>query len=323
MTTTGDRAAAPVSTVSGAAAPVVTVGDAAADVAGPDPAGPERSARGTGRAGRYAAAGLVLGLVLMIGFAVGRAGRPDPVPVRAAAPPAHAGHGPGGLEVSRDGWTLALAEASLTAGRPGELAFRIIGPDGTAVTAFEVVHERRMHLIVIGRDLDGYQHVHPEMAPDGTWRARVVPAAAGPLRVIADFRPQGAPGPVALGVDVPVPGRYASRPLAPPEETLLVDGYTVTLDGGLRAGESNQVLVWLGRDGKPVGDLQRHLGAYGHLVALRQGDLAYLHVHPAAASRPSSVVAFGVTVPSAGTYRLFFEFRHLDRVHVAAFTVIV
>ena len=27
-------------------------------------------------------------------------------------------------------------------------------------------------------------------------------------------------------------------------------------------------------------DLQPYLAAYGHLVALRQGDLAYLHVHP-------------------------------------------
>ena len=34
------------------------------------------------------------------------------------------------------------------------------------------------------------------------------------------------------------------------------------------------------RDGRPVTDLQPYLGAYGHLVALRGGDLAYLHVHP-------------------------------------------
>ena len=34
------------------------------------------------------------------------------------------------------------------------------------------------------------------------------------------------------------------------------------------------------KDGQPVTDLQPYLGAYGHLVALRAGDLAYLHVHP-------------------------------------------
>lgn len=29
-----------------------------------------------------------------------------------------------------------------------------------------------------------------------------------------------------------------------------------------------------------VTDLKPYVGAFGHLVALRAGDLAYLHVHP-------------------------------------------
>ncbi|RUL90838.1 hypothetical protein [Verrucosispora sp. FIM060022] len=277
-----------------------------------------------GRVGRYAAAVLVLGLTLAVGFFAGRAGGTTaPARPAAAGALAHANHGPGGLEVSRDGWTLTVDQARLRAGKPGELVFRITDTAGAALTDFQVVHDRPLHLILVGRDLGGYQHVHPEMSPDGSWRVTITPAAPGPLRAIADFWPTGAAAGTTLGIDLPVPGRYAAEELAPPEETVLVDGYTVTLDGGLRPGESNQVLVWLGRDGQPVNDLQLHLGAYGHLVALRQGDLAYLHVHPAAASQPSSVVAFGVTVPSAGTYRLFFEFRHLDEVRVAAFTVVV
>ncbi|QOC90919.1 hypothetical protein [Micromonospora craniellae] len=314
MTTTSQR---PAATSAGRA-----VG--APDPGCPHPDGPPVPEPTAGRGTRYAAA-LVLALTLVVGFFAGRAGGPAGGPTRSAVsgPDAHANHGPGGLEVSRGGWTLALDTPTLTVGEPGELAFRITGPAGATLTSFQENHERRMHLILVGRDLSGYQHVHPEMSPDGTWRVTVTPAAPGPLRAIADFWPVGAPAGVTLGVDVPIPGRYAAEPLVPPEDTVLVDDYTVTLDGGLRAGESNQVLVWLGRDGLPVNDLQRHLGAYGHLVALRQGDLAYLHVHPAAASQPSSVVAFGITVPSAGTYRLFFEFRHLDQVHVAAFTVVV
>ncbi|TDB70741.1 hypothetical protein E1182_26675 [Micromonospora sp. KC721] len=269
------------------------------------------------------AAGLVLGLTLALGFVAGRldAGPPAPTRPAAPAPAAHADHAPGGLQVSQDGYTLALEPPALAAGRAGELAFRIVDAAGAPVTRFRITHERLMHLILVGRDLTGYRHVHPELSPDGTWRVRFTPQTSGPLRAVADFWPADADRAVTLGVDVPVPGRYAPRPPAEPQETIVVDGYTVTLDGGLRPGESNQVLVWLGRDGKPVGDLQPHLGAYGHLVALRHGDLAYLHVHPAAASRPESVVAFGVTVPSAGTYRLFFEFRHRDVVRVAEFTV--
>jgi hypothetical protein len=271
-------------------------------------------------AGRMVAVALVIGLTLAAGYAAGRAGRPQVAPIAAApAPIAHANHGPGGLHISQGGYTVALEPPTLAAGRDGKLVFRIVGPSGEAVKAFQRTHERLMHLVVVSRDLTDYQHLHPTMDLDGTWRATVKPTRAGPYRAIADFQPVGVALPVTLGTDVPVPGSYAPRKPPPDEETIRVDGYTVTLDGGLRPGESSQLLAWLGRDGKPVDDLQPHLGAYGHLVALRHGDLAYLHVHPAPEASPSSVVAFSVQVPSPGTYRLFFEFRHTGVVHVAAF----
>ena len=55
--------------------------------------------------------------------------------------------------------------------------------------------------------------------------------------------------------------------------------------------------------------------AKGHLVALRQGDLAYLHVHPDANS-----LRFMAVFPTAGTYRLFLQFKVHGGVHTAAFT---
>jgi hypothetical protein len=45
----------------------------------------------------------------------------------------------------------------------------------------------------------------------------------------------------------------------------------------------------------------------GHLVALRRGDLAYLHVHPMAHGRPG-VIEFHTEFPTAGHYRLFLQF---------------
>ena len=84
--------------------------------------------------------------------------------------------------------------------------------------------------------------------------------------------------------------------------------------------------VSVSRDGRPVTDLQPYLGAYGHLVALREGDLAYLHVHPdgepgdgRTAAGPE--VAFHVEAPSDGAYRLFLDFRHGDEVRTAEFTM--
>ncbi|GGJ27025.1 hypothetical protein GCM10010121_042800 [Streptomyces brasiliensis] len=73
-------------------------------------------------------------------------------------------------------------------------------------------------------------------------------------------------------------------------------------------------------------NLEPYLQAYGHLVALRSGDLAYLHVHPNGepgdgTTHPGPDVSFTATAPSAGTYRLFLGFRHDGRVRTAAFTV--
>lgn len=270
------------------------------------------------------AATLALAVAVATGYVAGRnAARPTPgaAGVGATAVAGHAGHAAGGLQVTESGYTLVLSGTAPRAGAPGELTFQITGPDATPVTRFRLNHERFLHLILVGRDFTGYRHLHPRMDPDGTWRTPLAPLAAGAYRIFADFWPADLDRAITLGVDLAVPGRYAPRPLPPEEPTILVDGYAVTLDGGLRPGTASQVLVWLGRDGRPVPDLERYLGAYGHLVALRQGDLAYLHVHPALAREPSSVVAFTVQVPSAGRYRLFFEFQHGGTVRTAEFTL--
>ena len=87
--------------------------------------------------------------------------------------------------------------------------------------------------------------------------------------------------------------------------TATVDGYTVTLAGDLVAGEHSMLTLSVSKDGRPVTDLQPYLGAYGHLVALREGDLAYLHVHPGGEpgdgrTKPGPDIEFGAEVPSAG-----------------------
>ena len=88
-----------------------------------------------------------------------------------------------------------------------------------------------------------------------------------------------------------------------------VDDYTVTIDGDLTAGSSSDLTVSVERDGEPVTDLEPYLGAFGHLVALRAGDLAYLHVHPEDCG-PGPDVPFVAEVPSAGDFHLYFDFQH-------------
>jgi len=279
-----------------------------------------------------------------VGAAVGPDMTPPPPAAASAAAGGHGGHSaagaaaPGaevsgvaeapaakGLAVSQDGYTLETLAAPAAANTPGELAFRVLGPAGTPVTAFTPTHDKALHLIVVRRDLAGFQHVHPAMDPAGTWRIPMT-FAPGDYRVFADFAPDGRTEAMTLGRDLAVPGQYQPVPLpAPAPVAAIADGYTVALDGTLVPGRSSPVSLSVFKDGRPVTDLQPYLAAYGHLVALREGDLAYLHVHPEGMpgdgrTPPGPQIGFAAEVPTAAPYRLFLDFQHQGVVRTAEFT---
>jgi hypothetical protein len=231
-----------------------------------------------------------------------------------------------GLQISQDGYRLTPLSGSLSTGTPQPFRFQITGPDSKPVTAYTTSHDKDLHLIVVRRDLSGFQHVHPELGTDGTWTIPLAVPSAGQYRVFADFQPAGHDG-LTLGADVPAPGDYQPAPLPAAARTTTVDGYTITLTGDLTPGASSKLTLAVSKDGKPVTDLQPYLGAYGHLVALRDGDLAYLHVHPdggpgdgRTAAGPD--VVFHAEVPSDGAYRLYLDFQHDGKVRTAEFTAV-
>lgn len=242
----------------------------------------------------------------------------------------HGGHETapaGGLQISEGGYTLDLRTQTVTAGERTELSFAIRDGAGRAVTAYKREHEKELHLIVASRDLGTYRHLHPTRAADGTWSIPVELPRAGGYRVFADFTPakKGAEN-LTLGADLAAAGSFEPQRMPAPNSTAKVHGYEVRLDGGLRPDKASELKLNVSRDGRPVKNLQPYLGAYGHLVALRSGDLAYLHVHPNGepgdgSTKPGPQISFTATAPSSGTYRLFLDFKHEGKVHTAEFTV--
>lgn len=277
--------------------------------------------------GRLTAYGI--GLVLIFGVAAG-AGRvigPDQTPAPASAhgeahaePAAGPAAGaaqqrvPGGLQIAQDGYRLSTVTTRLSTGGAQPFRFQVLGADGKAVTEYTENHEKDLHLILVRRDMSGYQHIHPVLGADGTWETPLRVDTPGQYRVLADFQPAGASSSLTLGADVPAPGDYQPVALPQPARTTEVDGYTVTLDGDLASGALG---FSVSRGGQPVTDLEPYLGARGHLVVLREGDLAYLHVHPTS----ETALAFAAEVPSPGAYRLYLDFQHAGKVRTAEFTL--
>ncbi|MBM0275253.1 hypothetical protein JM949_07180 [Micromonospora sp. STR1s_6] len=229
-----------------------------------------------------------------------------------------------GTTVSAGGYTLQPLERSQPKGVRADYRFRIVGTDRQPATRFTVVHDKPLHLIVVGRDLGGYQHLHPTMAPDGTWSVPLTLSRPGGYRVYADFSVTAADGtarPLVLGVDHDVPGAYAPAPLPPARPTATAGPFEVTMTGTPTAAVTAPMHFQVNRaGGAGPAALERYLGAYGHLVVVREGDLGYVHVHP----EPELVdgqVKFWLTAPSAGRYRAFFDFQVGGQVHTAEYTI--
>ena len=118
-----------------------------------------------------------------------------------------------------------------------------------------------------------------------------------------------------------VGGAFAPRPLPAATTVDEAGGYRAALSTeGLTAGAPAELTFDLSRDGRPLTGVEPYLGADGHLVALREGDLAFLHVHPEASDDPSRI-RFGAELPTPGRYRLFLQFRHDGAVRTVAFTL--
>jgi hypothetical protein len=235
-------------------------------------------------------------------------------------------HAVRGLAVAHDGLRLIVDDPELRRGQPEDFRFRIVDQAGHIVRDFDVEHEKRMHLIVARRDLTGFQHLHPEQSDDGSWTVPLRLPQAGSYRAFADFTRQGEA--YTLAADLRVDGSADLEPLPPSTPTSTSDGgYAVRVDRGhVHPGEEAELRFAIAKDGQAV-HTEPYLGAGGHLVALREGDLAFLHVHPTEHGHSSETtganddtIGFSATFPSEGRYRLFLQFKHGGRVQTVAFT---
>jgi hypothetical protein len=252
------------------------------------------------------------------------------------APAPAQGVAPAGLAVSQDGFGLDVERRTFAAGERAPLRFRVTDPRGRPVTdAFEPAHERELHLIVVRRDTAHFQHVHPRKGADGTWSIDLTLPAAGVYRAYADFTVAGTQR--TLATDLVVPGDFRPEPLPAPAAVDRAGDLAVALTTpGPRAGRETELSFAVTRGGAPFAGLEPYLGAKGHLVALRDGDLAYLHVHPVegggghahadgstAAEEHPGEVRFAATFPTPGRYRLFLQVKAGGAVRTVAHTVAV
>jgi hypothetical protein len=222
--------------------------------------------------------------------------------------------------------SLAVTPQQPQPGVPARLLLNV--KRNNAIIPLEVVHTKKMHLIVVSRNLSFFDHVHPDEQPDGTYQIGYAFPKPGVYVLYADVTPAGASNQV-FRLPVTVAGQAPSSAalVVSPASARLVGDYRVALTASpypLRAQDEASLTFTLSRAGKPVTDLQPYLGAGGHCVILSEDTGDYLHSHPL---EPPGVkvggpqVSFHTRFPKPGLYKVWGQFLYAGRVLTVDFVL--
>jgi hypothetical protein len=198
------------------------------------------------------------------------------------------------------------------------LKLSITEPDSNeTVKSFRTVHERILHLFIVGRDLEYFEHVHPEVASDGSFiLTHTIPP--GEYMVIADFLPVG--GTTQMVQRALIVG---GKP-APAERAIVPEDVRVTLKSEDFVAGKYACLTFSvadGRTGAPVTDLEPYLGAPAHMLLVRSDLADAVHAHPEELATGGPAISFHPLVPGPGDYKVWVQIQRGGRVFTFPFSL--
>lgn len=224
------------------------------------------------------------------------------------------------------------------AGVPITFNFTAVHPvTNEPVKTFELVHDKFYHLFVLSRDMEFFQHLHPEPEKDGSFSLEVTLPKPGHYVLFSDFFPRGG-GPQVITTPIVTAGFdgdiASSIPTLKPESVWdkTLDGSRVQLKvepSQLLAAEDLDLPIHFtdAATGAAVNDLQRYLGAFAHALILSEDMVDFIHTHPEEQLEGTTItggggpdVTFHAVFPRPGRYRMWLQFQRHDRLSTAVFT---
>jgi hypothetical protein len=223
---------------------------------------------------------------------------------------------------------------------------------GEVISELPVDHERQMHLIAVSRDLEQFQHIHPEPDASGDFAVTTEFPVEGTYALFDEFVRDGRKVLDRREIEVGAGGGASS--LSPDLEPKTVDGLTVSLEApeGIRAGEEASFTYTLVKeDGTPADDLRPYLGAPAHVAIVSEDTQEFAHTHGEAAGSSESdasgsgghgdeggaesdehaghgegqtfgpEIGFHHTFESPGAYKIWAQFNHHGSVITVPFVV--
>ena len=225
------------------------------------------------------------------------------------------------------------------AGQPITFRFTVRHPlTGAQARDFGIVHDKPYHLFIVSSDMEEFAHIHPVQQPDGSFTVQYTLPKPGRYTLFSDFLASGggaqivATPIITAGIDTDIVGSLAKlKPDMPWVRT--ADGVKVEIlnePTAFLGGEEIDLIFRFSNAATdaPIKDLQRYLGAWGHLLILSEDMTEYVHAHPREETQPDPSaptsggpeVTFDALLPKPGRYRAWLQFQRNDKLTTVSFT---
>ncbi|WP_070727046.1 heavy metal-binding domain-containing protein [Hymenobacter lapidarius] len=212
----------------------------------------------------------------------------------------------------------------LVAGQPATLTYipQEVGNEAAPVP-LAVVHEKKIHLIIVRKDLSVFYHEHPEFTADANYKVPFTFPKGGDYVLFQDYSPAGGGHQLGRQVVNVQGAKYTPVKFRQDQMQWEQDGYQATLafDKELKVGQLLGMRITLRKNGQPVTDLDKYLGALGHVVVISEDTERYLHVHPNDQADKGPAIGFNTSFEAPGLYRVFLQFNHGGQIHTGNFTI--
>lgn len=231
-------------------------------------------------------------------------------------------------------------EPAVEAGKAAKLSFTpSIKGNESEMVPLDIQHDKKLHLIVVSKDLSYFDHIHPEFQASGSYDINVLPKGTnytngrfhnetkfeqgGDYVLFADYVPSGANHQLER-IELNVSGTpYKAQKYTASKTVSMTDGYEVTLEpeGGKFFSEgTSHISGIIKKDGKevPADSFENYLAAKAHVVVISEDTQNYLHVHPEVVNgRLDLHTTFG----KPGIFRGWLQFQTNGTVHTADFVI--
>ena len=226
---------------------------------------------------------------------------------------------------------ITFDTTSVKPNQPIKFSYKIKNDKGEILKKYEIAHEKIMHFIVVRKDLQNFQHLHPDFnQATGEFTVDITFPTDGPYRVFPDFtptedNPQKLPVTVYHDINVGDMSKYKAETAVPDTKTKKTVGdYQITYNFPSEIMMRNEInySLTMTKTGQLVRDLESYLGALGHSVILKEGTLDFIHTHAEeTTTNRGPEIKFSTSFPEEGVYKIFTQFQHQNKVNTVDFVV--